>query len=79
MKKVVRFETSDGKLHETRVSAISHADKRYGDLLTSLAHKLVRIEKYNAMGIFIADNIDQFVELATLRKDYELEPDDEDS
>ena len=43
------YRTSDGILHESFLEAKSHADKRYGDQLTKMAHELVKIGKYSDM------------------------------
>jgi hypothetical protein len=43
------YKTSDGVIHENYTDAERHADKRYGDQLTKMAHELVKIEKYTDM------------------------------
>lgn len=78
MKYVDRIETSDGVLHTSAINAQRHAQKRYGEALTRLAHKLVQCEKYVATAEFIDENINAFVALSLLKKDIVLEPREED-
>ena len=72
MKRVSRFETSDGKLHDTFLKAEKHADKRYGFAVIALAHKISRIEKCTDAVTFVEQYIDAFVELKALRDDLVL-------
>lgn len=76
MKRVIRFQTADGALHETASAARGHANRRYGDALTRLAHRAVQQEKYTKMLEFINNNLDAFVELKALKADIDLENDD---
>jgi len=76
MKRVIRFQTADGALHETASAARGHADRRYGEAMTRLAHRAVQQEKYTKMVDFIDNNLDAFVELKALKADIDLENDD---
>ncbi|APL99263.1 hypothetical protein [Bordetella phage CN2] len=76
MKRVIRFQTADGALHETASAARGHADRRYGDALTRLAHRAVQQEKYTKICDFIDKNLDAFEELKALKVDIDLENDD---
>ena len=76
MKRVIRFQTADGALHETASAARGHADRRYGDAMTRLAHRAVQQEKYTKMVDFIDNNLDAFEELKALKADIDLENDD---
>ena len=67
MKAIICYQTIDGAVHTSRDSAHRHADERYGQELTKLAHRLVSIEKYKEMVEFL-DKYD-FTSLMTLRKD----------
>lgn len=78
MRRVIRFQTADGELHETASAARGHADRRYGDALTRLAHRAVRQEKYTKMCEFIDNNLDAFVELKALKADIDLEDADDE-
>lgn len=74
MRRMTMFQTSDGLLHETQEQAARHADRRYGNALTSLVHKLCRIEKYAAMSAFVDENLSRFNDLAALKADVDLVP-----
>ena len=76
MRQVTRFQTSDGEEHKSLKDAQNHAQKRYGDLLTKLAHQAVRIEKYSEMCEFIDGHLSNFSMLMDLRKDESLEAPD---
>ncbi len=71
---VTRFETLDGALHASPLDAKRHAEKRYGDALTAISHKLARLEKYAAIQDFIDANLGEFTALAELREDCEMSP-----
>lgn len=77
MKKVERYETRDGRTFPNHESALSHAEKRYGEAITGLAHELVRIEKYKDMIEFLEANLDRFAWARELREDRELENEDD--
>jgi hypothetical protein len=72
MKPVDAFRTADGVLHDSFRAAKSHAEKRYGDCLTRLAHEMLRCEKYVAMTDYLDTNTDRFAELLMLKADCEL-------
>lgn len=78
MRRVVCYRTSDGVLHESELAARHHADKRYGDLLTSLVHRALRADKYMPMIVFFERHLDEMCTLRELGKDMDLEKDDED-
>jgi hypothetical protein len=69
MKAVTRIQTFDGQLHETEYDAKNHVERIYGELLSSIAHKLVRIEKYTAMCDFVDANLDLFTQLSAIKAD----------
>ena len=79
MKRVQRYQTSDGIVHDSFERAHKHADNRYGFALTTLAHKLLRVDKYKDMVLFLEDdaNIQKFLELQKLKDDIKLEVDEE--
>ena len=72
MKQVTKFETLDGKLHNSLDAAVRHAEKNYGDGLTHLANLALRQEKYTAMCKFIDENLLMFERLSLLKADIEL-------
>lgn len=77
MKKVYRYQTSDGALHETFHLAECHADQRYGALLTKTASTLAQIDKYSAMSDWLDANLPVFVELIALKADISLDNSDD--
>lgn len=84
MKKVIRFQTSDGKLHASFEEAKKHADNRYGDALTKLSHRLVKDQQdnntlnYFKVTEFVDKNLFSFVQLQALANDLHLDHDDDD-
>ena len=73
MRRVIRYQTSDGALHTDQGAARRHADERYGAALTDLARKAVQVEKYAQMLDFIEENLDAFAALLALNADTVLE------
>lgn len=84
MRRVIKYETSDGVLHASEQDAERHADKRYGDLLSKTAHELCQTYgKYGALTHYIDENLPVFLQLHALREDMKLvrpsaEDDDDD-
>ena len=78
MKQVTRYQTLDGELHPTAHAATNHAERRYGEALTSLAHQAVRQEKYTKMVDFIDGHLDAFAALKALKADISLEGSEND-
>ena len=82
MREVIRFETSDGAIHENLNKANRHAEERYGKEITRLATHLVKIDKYVGIIDFIEKHLDDFVNLHSLKKDLdeviELDPPNDD-
>ena len=78
MKQIQAWVTSDGKAHTSFEKAQKHADERYGNALTKLAHELLRLDKYLTMSEFLDKNLSRFKELTELRADILVEnPDPE--
>ena len=75
MKKVTKYQTLDGVLHDTEQAARAHADKKYGELLTSLARATVDVQRYVSMLDFIEKNLPLFLKLQTLKDDMKLQDD----
>lgn len=75
MERVTKIKTADGVLHDSVESATRHADIRYGEALSALAHKIVRLEKYSAICEYIDRNLGMFIELQALRDDMKPPPD----
>lgn len=69
MTKHISYMTSDGILHINYDKAKKHADQRYGNHLTSLAHKLLTQEKYKDMTVFLDTRHEEFRTLLELAAD----------
>lgn len=78
MERVTRFQTADGVLHDNFARAVRHADDRYGCALTTMAHKLVKVEKYGAMIEFLEANLNDFAAIIALHEDIKLTNPEED-
>lgn len=78
MKAVPMIVTSDGAQHTSVERATRHAEQRYGDALSRLAHRLIQCDKYGVMQAFIDETLDQFVALKALKDDITLEQSGED-
>lgn len=73
MKRITAFTTADGQVFLIEHDAKRHAEDRFGNALTALAHAAVLQDKYIMMGDFIERNLPRFVELAALQRDCKLE------
>lgn len=73
MERITKLKTADGALHDTETDARKHAEARYANALLSLAHRLVRIEKYSAVTEFLDANLDAFADLTALKRDIQIE------
>lgn len=77
MKWVAMVRTSDGVLHDDKPKADKHAEQRYGEALTRIAHELVHTDgKYSKVIEYIDANLEKFAELHALKRDIELEKTD---
>lgn len=72
MKVVTKIETSDGCLHDHVRKAKSHAEKRYADALLRHGRALAN-QRYTEVTEYIDAHLEEFVELAALKQDRELE------
>lgn len=77
MRRVVKWELSDGALFDDAHVAKRRAESRYGQALSRLAHKLVAVEKYTAMCEYLDNDLEEFIALKALKADIELTRDDE--
>ncbi len=78
MRQKTVVETSDGGTHDTLKDAQKHLDNQYGNLLTSLTHKLVVTDlKYLALMDFVEAHLDDFVKLKALKIEAENYTDEE--
>jgi hypothetical protein len=73
MKWIQHVQTRDGKLHHDYIVAKRHAEKVYGEALSSVARKIVALDwKYVATMEFLDANLDAFIELKALKDDIAL-------
>lgn len=77
MKTVPMIVTNDGAQHTSVERATRHAEARYGDALSRLAHRLIQCDKYTAMQDYIDANLEAFISLKTLKDDIALETEEE--
>ena len=73
MKQVIKYETYDGKLFNTKTSACSHIDKIVTDKLSTLASQLVSIHKYQAIKEFLLENLPKFKEINSILEDCHID------
>jgi hypothetical protein len=78
MKTVTKFETSDGSEFDSFDKATRHAEARYGEALSKLAHRLVQCEKYTSMQAYLDANLHEFIRLQALKADITLEQSGDD-
>ena len=78
MTRVTKWQTLDGKLHDTPLRAEQHADAQYAQAVSAIAAKLVHLDKYQDVKTFIDENLNAFVALKTLKADIEIPKYDED-
>lgn len=74
MKRITVFETSDKVLHKTEADARRHAEKRYGEQLSHMAHQIISLEKYTKIQEFIDVRLDVFETLKKMKEDISLDP-----
>lgn len=81
MRQIDAWQTSDGAVFTEKHKAIHHAEERYGNALTKLAHEVALIDKYTRAVDWIEANLSRFVELSCLSDDRQVTTsldDDED-
>ena len=80
MKIIQCYQTLDGTIHTSHEAAISHADKKYGELVTSLAHKVASIQKYAGAIDWIDSEefADAVQKLAQLKGDLKIQKDSDE-
>lgn len=76
MKSLIKYEALDGSLHDSVKDAKRHIEAIYANKLASVAHKMVQLQKYSAIGDFIDENLALFAELQTIKNDLVLTSDD---
>ncbi len=77
MKRLEKYETCDGVLHDTLEDARNYAEnKLYGAMLTSLACQLCQMTKYRETVDYIDSHLADFETLIKFKQDTILEEDE---
>jgi len=69
MRKLITYQTSDGKSFEDIKLAKRHAEERFGNALCALAREAVKVEKYANMVSWLELNLAKMNELTALAFD----------
>ena len=78
MKRVVKFQTFDGVVHDSPSNAKLYLDKLYGDALTKIVHQLIRTTKYLEYYEYVDSHLEDFAHISTIKNDFELINDDDE-
>ncbi len=78
MRIVKKYETQDGKLHDSKEDAKRHVENCMGQIITKLAHEALRKSKYVEMCDFIESSLPEMNRLITLSNDRDLIENDGD-
>lgn len=78
MKRIDAFKTRDGSVFESEDAARKYTERLYSDKLCQISHQLAQLVKYVNIIEYVDAHVDDFVELAALRKDRELHDTKED-
>lgn len=73
MQIVRKIMTDDGELFDTQKEAKKYLNKKYGEQLTSIAHKILKCEKYIQLCEFLDENLDNFKEVIELKNELKEE------
>lgn len=79
MRRVDRYVTFDGEVHVDQKAALKHLDKMFTNAMYGLVGRLVNETngKSTKIAEFLKDNLGQFEGLIKIKKDMEIEDDDE--
>lgn len=72
MEKIIKIKTFDNQIFDSVKQAEKHLIKLESDLLTSLSHKMISVQKYKDAGDFILENLHNFAKLQQIQNDMEL-------
>lgn len=82
MKRVSRFETFDGVIHETKAKAVKHLEMLYSNALIRIGKRMMvayESKNYNTGLLeYIDTNLSEFVELKRIKDDMQLLNPEED-
>lgn len=72
MKKIEKYQTLNGALHDTVQDAQRHLKKLYGDHLLAIGRNIAN-SSYTNVTEYIDSNLDLFVKLKAIKDDMKLE------
>lgn len=75
MKQISSWQTHDGLVHNSVNDAERHLEALYGNLLCKLARELGHLN-YTERAQYINDNLNAFIQLATIKADQVIEEND---
>lgn len=75
MKKIVKYETNDGHLFDTREEAVKHIDASIRTPTSRISHALLN-KKWSEIGDWVLDNLKTFKELINLNNELNDETDE---
>ncbi len=81
MKAVVKFETFDGKDHDTKEQAIKHLDRVYSDAIGKVINDLmghIYPRSHLKLGDYIDTHLSEFLHLQEIKDDYFLHNDEDE-
>lgn len=78
MKRITAYVTENGAIYQDFKDAKRMAENRYGIALCELCHRILKVDKYQAMQDFIDENLEAFLRLAELKRDINLETNEEE-
>jgi len=73
MKTVEKIETFDGIIHDSYRLAKIHLEKKFGELLTPLAHRLTQAEKYVKIAEILESELETMRALLRIHDDLKME------
>jgi hypothetical protein len=81
MKTVVKYQTFDGEVHDTRERAIKHLDNVYSAAIGKVINALMKHiypRSYLQLGEHVDTHLSDFIYLQKIKDDYALINDDDD-
>lgn len=69
MYQVIKIITNDGEMFDTEKEAKKHVERKYTDLVSRIAGKLIGFAKYQEVKEFLDDNIELFDEMSSLKNE----------
>lgn len=76
MKIIQRIETFDGKVHDDVDAALHHLNVTHADVLSKIAHELVQLQKFTAIGNWVDNHLGLFLDLYAIKQDMVVVKDD---